>query len=350
MLPCLIVRNPGLHTTIQDLGRTGYLDNGVPPSGAIDFVNLRLANILVGNDQGEGCLEILHGGPEYTLQADSARFALGGTDSFLDILEPDRKQIEPGRSATLARGARFRVVLGRASSCAYLAVAGGYEIEPVMGSVSTYVRGEFGGFKGRPLRKADQVPLRQGKIAGQGDFLFSRSPQSVPGGGVLTIRVIPGPQQDYLTREGTRCLFNETFSYSPNADRMGIRLDGPTLELQSIEGFVSDGIIAGAIQVPGSGQPIVLMADHQTSGGYPKVATVISVDLPLLGRALPGTLIRFKAVTIEEAQKALSDLEADIQAIAESMQPIRSEAHLNSEHLLSNNLISGFVTGGSEDN
>ena len=346
----LIVNNPGLHTTLQDLGRVGYLNNGVPPSGAVDPINLRLANALVGNKQNEGCLEILYGGAEFSVGADTVQIALCGEDSFLEVLDPEKIEIANGRSVTLERGDRFRVVLGLKSPSAYLAVSGGFDVQPVMGSVSTYVRGEFGGFSGRPLRKGDGLPLRKGEIEEARNVAFGKKlPPITDPDEVCTIRIVLGPQEQFLTETGTSTLLNDTFVYSRNADRMGIRLDGPTLGLQGHEGFVSDGIIAGAIQVPGSGQPIILMADHQTSGGYPKVATVISADLPILGRLRPERAIRFEAVSVNEAQQRAKDLEAELKKIIGSINPIEAASKLDVEKLYTENLLSGVVSIQNDD-
>jgi allophanate hydrolase len=295
----LRVRSPGFHTTVQDLGRPGWQAIGVPVSGALDTVNLRLANALVGNRPGMSALEMLFSGPELEVAADTVRVALAGAGASLVTGAASSPSVPAGNSMTLSRGNVLKVIVGDQSACCYLAVEGGFAVPPVLGSASTYVRAEIGGLEGRALLCGDFLPLTIEHATARPEL---RLPSWLPATGDQPIRVVLGPQQEYFTEAAVAALLGSEFRVSQSADRMGMRLDGPLLHHRGGWDIVSDAIATGAIQVPGSGQPIVLLADHQTTGGYPKIATVISADLPRVGRRRPGDLIPFAAVTIEAAE------------------------------------------------
>jgi allophanate hydrolase len=322
----LRVLAPGLHTTVQDLGRPGYQALGVPPSGALDGFSLRLANALVRNALGAPALEILLSGPTLEVAADTVRVALVGTDASLAIgsqrsfASPDAvspsgawargaetaRILAAGQSVTLSRGEVFEVIAGHGSACCYLAAEGGIAVPLVLGSASTYVRAAIGGFEGRALRHGDFVPLAVARASAGAEL---RLPSSMTATGDQPIRVVLGPQQECFTAAALAALLGGEFRISPSADRMGMRLDGPLLRHRRGWDIVSDAIATGAIQVPGSGQPILLLADHQTTGGYPKIATVVSADLPVVGRRRPGDTLRFTAVTVEAAEELCRDAE-----------------------------------------
>ncbi len=336
----LKVLTPGLHTTVQDLGRVGYQALGVPVSGALDPVSLRLGNALVGNAPGMAALEILLSGPVLEVCADTVRVAVAGPGASLAV--PDGAQVVPAwHSVTLSRGAVFHIALGRESICAYLAVEGGIDVPSVLGSASTYVRAGFGGFEGRAVQRGDRVPLALDRATDRPELSLATPPLAGSG---QPIRVILGPQQDYFTGEALAALLDAEFHISKNADRMGLRLDGPVLRHRRGWDIVSDAIATGAIQVPGSGQPILLLADHQTTGGYPKIATVISADLPVVGRRRPGDPIRFAAVPVEEAEQLARDDEHRIAALIASLEPIPDGGNIDLASLYAGNLISGVVT------
>jgi biotin-dependent carboxylase-like uncharacterized protein len=337
--PVLRVLAPGLHTTVQDLGRTGWQRVGVPVSGALDGVSLRLGNALVGNPPGMAALEILYRGANLEIAADTARVAVAGFGASLSLADPPRTA-PAWQSVTLARGAVFQIVLGPESVCAYLAVEGGIAVPPVLGSASTYVRAGLGGFEGRALRADDLVPLAIGRASQRAEQHLPRPPSA----GGQPIRVVPGPQQEYFTDDALAALLTAEFRVSNNADRMGMRLDGPLLRHRRGWDIISDAIATGAIQVPGSGQPIVLLADHQTTGGYPKIATVISADLPLVARRRPGAALRFAAVTIEQAEQLARDAEQRLTALIASIEPAPSQTGLDLATLYAGNLISGVVS------
>ena len=336
----LLVVAPGPHSTIQDLGRFGYQAYGVPVAGALDPVGLRLANAVAGNADDTGALEFLYAGP--TLEVVSAAVRLAASAAEIEVLSDPPRRIPPWQSVRLARGAKFRPGALKGSVCGYLAVEGGFDIAPVLGSQSTYVRGRIGGLDGRPLRAGDRLALGMDSPGERGELCLADPPDLAP---PARLRVVMGPQDDSFTQGALDTFLDRTFTVSQDADRMGLRLSGPKLDHARGFNIVSDGIVTGAIQVPGSGQPIVLLADHQTTGGYPKIATVISADLPAAGRLKPGDEIGFAAISVAEAQEARQALEAELDRLMGALVPAQTPAVLNRAVLYGGNLISGVVDG-----
>ncbi len=312
MTNALRVIGPGPHTTVQDLGRTGYQDVGVPASGPLDRVSLRLANALAGNPPGAPVLELLLQGPTLEVMAESVRIALVGCSAGIEIRTGNARTVPAGESVRLARGEVFRIGALRDSVCAYLALEGGIDVPMVLGSASTYVRGAFGGLDGRRLRKDDSVPLKLASVDVRAERTLARLHDLAFD---QPIRVVLGPQTDYFTADALTTFLSSEYTVSPQADRMGYRLAGPVLAHAAGYDLVSDGVVTGAVQVPGSGLPIVLMADHQTIGGYPKIATVISADVPVVGRRRPGRPIRFVAVEVREAELLRREQEAALSGL-----------------------------------
>ncbi|HJZ17487.1 MAG TPA: biotin-dependent carboxyltransferase family protein [Stellaceae bacterium] len=341
MTPGLKVLSPGLHTTVQDLGRIGYQVIGVPVSGALDGFALRLANALVGNPQGMAALEILVSGPTFEIAADSARLALVGTGASLGI-RGEKARVVAEQSVTVQRGDIIEITLGRQFARCYLAVEGGIAVPRVLGSASTYVRAALGGLNGRALQRDDVIPLAVGCASERSEL---RVPASSSGSPEQPIRVVLGPQHKYFRKESLAALLDAEFRVSKDADRMGMRLDGPALRHRWGWDIVSDAIATGSIQVPGSGQPIVLLADHQTTGGYPKIATVISADLPRLGRCRPGDPLRFVSVEPEAAEEMCRQSEREFAKLVGALEPAPSEIELDIGSLYGENLISGVTTG-----
>ena len=325
---------------MQDLGRIGWQALGVPVSGALDDFSLRLGNALVGNPPGTAALEILHSGPSFEVAVDTVRVAVAGVGAALAIGERGHI-VAAWQSVFLLRGEVFQIVLGRDLVCAYLAVEGGVAVPLVLGSASTYLRAGLGGFEGRALRQGDLVPLAVERASERPE---QRLPTPLPATADQPIRVILGPQQEYFTEEAVATLLDAEFRISTSADRMGMRLDGPRLCHRDGWDIVSDAIATGAIQVPGSGQPILLLADHQTTGGYPKIASVISADLPAVGRRRPGDTIRFAAVTVAEAEQLARDQEHRLAALIASIEPVPGDGNIDLATLYAGNLISGVVT------
>ena len=292
-VPCLNVIKPGLLTTVQDLGRTGYRSAGVPLGGAMDRPALRAANRLVGNPEDAAGLEITLLGPELEF--------LG--DTTIAVCGAEFEGVPAGKSSLMRSGERLRFGRGIRGCRAYLAVAGGIAVPEVLGSRSTYLRGGFGGYLGRSLRPGDRLDRHEGKGGrGQAAKVDRRN-----GGQLLqpdpfaVVRAVQGAQG----AEFGRALFEAEFKVSPQSDRMGIRLSGPKLERRAGAELVSGAVVPGTVQVPPDGQPIVLMADAQTIGGYPQAAHVSTADLPILAQLKPGDSVRFREISLEEAQSLI---------------------------------------------
>jgi len=308
------VIQPGPLTTVQDLGRYGYQQYGVPVSGAMDNYALRVANLLVGNNEGEAGLEITLLGPQLRLLEDTV-VAITGAD-----LSPmlNNNPLPMWAAVMVGCGATISFHWPKKGCRSYLAVAGGIDIPKVMGSSSTYVKSHIGGVEGRPLRAGDC--LKSGK-ARPGILERKLAPQYVPEyRDQSEVRVILGPQDDYFTEKGIRDFLHSEYTISTEADRVGYRLQGPRIEHKGGADIISDGIPLGAVQVPGDGLPIVLMADRQTTGGYAKIATVITVDVPKLAQAKPGDKVRFLQTTEEKAHQALRECEQTIYALEHCIQ------------------------------
>lgn len=296
-IPILKVLKPGLQTTVQDLGRVGYQQYGISPSGAMDTFSMQMANILTGNSLGEAVLEASLTGPTLEVLADLVISFCGGNFS----VTVDGNEAPMWKSMRIKKGQILSLGAARQGARGYLSVAGGFEVPLVMGSKSTYLNGGFGGVEGRSLQKGDilygnpifQIPLK-----------FVHPSVIPPYEKKMEVRVILGPHQDCFARESIQAFLSEEFVVTPQSNRMGCQLKGPRLE--HIEGpdIISDPVPLGGIQVPASGQPIILLAERQTTGGYTRIGTVISVDIPVLAQAAPGTSVRFREISLEEAHKA----------------------------------------------
>lgn len=315
---------PGLHTTVQGLKRIGYQDVGVPASGPLDWVSLRLANALVGNPHGTPALEMLLQGPTCEVLADSVRLALVGCSASMEVRSGDTRVIPAGQSVRLTQGEVFRIGPLGDSACAYVAIEGGLDIAPILDSVSTYVRGAIGGFQGRRLQKGDIVPLKLASADIRGEYVLPRPLDLALD---QPVRVVLGPQADYFTDDAVKTFLSSVYTVSAQADRMGFRLEGPTVEHAKGYDIISDGVVSGSIQVPGSGRPIILMVDNQTTGGYPKIATVISADMPVVGRRRPGRPIRFVTVEVRKAELLRREQEAAIQQEIDGLRPVTHATH-----------------------
>lgn len=322
--------------TIQDAGRPGYRHLGVPLSGALDAEWLALANALVGNPQTTAALEMCLLGP--TLRATTpASFVIAGEcDAQIDNAQGQRRAAKPWCTHCLASG--DTLAIGRLrGGVAYLAFAGGLDLPPVLGSRSTYARAALGGIDGRALQAGDRLTVGAG---GSPTPLRLPRPPRLPDG---PLRVIPGPQREYFTDAAWMRLLQTEFVVSREADRMGLRLDGPRLDHDPARGadIVSDAVTPGVIQVPGDGRAIILLADCQTVGGYPKIATVIGADLPRLGHALPGQPLRFVEVNMAQALAARRAAAATLAECIASRVPASSELDLDA--LYAANLIDGVI-------
>jgi len=341
MTPALHIVAPGLLTTIQDIGRVGSQHLGVPVSGALDPVALRAANLLAGNVPATGALEVACLGPTLAVEADDVRVAVVGAKAEIEI-RPDMnatrgRPAAANRSLRLRRGEVLHIGALTGGSVLYLAVEGGFALAPVLGSVATDVRGGIGGIGGRALVAGDRVPLRRTRASERNEVCFKEfSPRPRP-----RIRAIKGPQDDCFP-DGEVAAFFETEFTVGASDRMGMRLVGRPLRHSRGFDIPSDAVAPGSVQVPGNGQPIVLLADRQTTGGYPKIATVISADLPALARLTAGAKVRFEAVTIEAAQAARREFLAALAAMPDAIVPLRDAGDIVPQ-LHGCNLISGFI-------
>lgn len=294
----LLVREPGPMTTVQDLGRSGYLRYGIPGSGPVDRVAFILANRLVGNPDGAAALECTLIGPKLEV-AHECVVAVTGAEMPVTLNGGDA----PRWTAMRVKGGDvLRLGVSRSGLRAYLAVAGGIDVPLVLGSRSTYPRGRLGGYRGRPLQPGDL--LRIGAAPAPLPRLAGRTvrPEAIPRyGAEVEVRVILGPQDDRFTLDGIAAFLRGPYEMTSESDRMGARLKGPAITHARGHDIISDGIPLGGVQVVGSGQPIVLLVDRQSTGGYTKIATVCSFDVAKVGQMLPGRRLRFVRVSVAEA-------------------------------------------------
>jgi biotin-dependent carboxylase-like uncharacterized protein len=292
-----IILSPGALTTVQDTGRYGYQELGVPTSGALDLFAYRLANLLVDNRPGCAALEVTVVGP--TLAAlKKMEVAFSGADMKVTL---NHKRVNPWRSFQVNPGDVLAIHMVRHGCRGYLSVGGGFDVPEVMGSRATYLGGKLGGIEGRPLTKGDFLPVRPARMLARSRQLPDEFQPSYPN--TILLRAVIGPQKNYF-KETIDRFFETTFTLSAQADRMGCRLDGPPISLDSgrKQSIISEPIVPGSVQIPADGHPIVLLGE-QTAGGYAKIATVISPDLSRLAQAVPGDTIRFEAVDIKTAHR-----------------------------------------------
>lgn len=292
------VLEPGILTTIQDLGRYGFSQFGVPPSGALDTFSLRIGNLLVGNSEEEACLEVTIMGLKLKV-AREVTIAITGGNLFPTL---NGEPLDMWRTHLLVEGDVVTFKKVRAGCRAYLAISGGFVVPKIMGSKSTYLSGRFGGLEGRRLRRGDV--LYTSDIPAPLDKLGLRFPSDwIPSlGKAILLRVIPGPQDHHFTKNGFETFYSASYQVTSHCDRMGIRLEGPKIERRPDveDSIISEGLISGAIQVPGDGKPIIILTELVT-GGYTKIATIISTDLPKVAQLKPGDRVRFEPISIEEA-------------------------------------------------
>jgi biotin-dependent carboxylase-like uncharacterized protein len=317
----LEVLHPGLLTTVQDHGRRGFQKYGVPVSGAMDEWGLRVANALVGNPPGEAALEVTGVGPSLRIRGE-VLLAVAAAEFALSL---EGAPVPPFAAVRARDGEVLRFGDCRAGLRAYIAVAGGIDIPLVLGSRSTCVSGRYGGVEGRALRAGDLLPIGvppppdanpQSSIANpqwEGRFLPRRLwPRPAL---LLELRVVMGPQDDAFTPEGIATFLRSEYRVAPASDRQGCRLEGPPIAHLKGADVISDAIASGAVQVPGDGKPIILLADRQTTGGYTKIAAVIRPDLPALAQARAGDRVRFRAVSLAEAHTAVAAFDAGLREV-----------------------------------
>ena len=320
------VLRPGLLSSLQDIGRIGYQKYGINVSGAMDVLSLRLANILVGNKENEAALEITMTGPTLEFLSDTLIAIVGAN------LSPviDGVAVRMNRPVAVKAGAVLKFGACQKGCRAYLAAAGGYDVPEVMGSKSTYLRGGLGGYQGRALQKGDIVDC--GKPSSFGEhtlhFLlmkgarsfrianwFVNPPHMEDANLAAPIRLTKGMQMEAYKDECVEAFLQETFKVTTSADRLGYRMQGPQIELKAPLEMISEVATFGSVQVPPDGNPIILMADHQSVAGYPKIAQVISADLARVAQYKPGSRMSFRLISVEEAEEICFEQERYLESV-----------------------------------
>ncbi|NQW19030.1 MAG: biotin-dependent carboxyltransferase family protein [Chloroflexi bacterium] len=302
----LRIESPGLMSTIQDLGRFGYQRYGISTSGAGDRDSLRLGNLLLGNEFGDAAVEITFGGFAAGFTATTA-FVISGAD-----LNPTLNGTPVALNTIYLAAKDDHIAMSAPNTGfrSYMHLPGGVDCDEVLGSYSTYRPARIGGIDGRALRVGDELSaLEPGRDVPSGvtlNFPASESIQSPQ-----SVRVVMGPQDDHFTAAGVQTLLGEVFTVTDRSSRQGVRLDGPDIEaVNDSYDIVSDAVVTGSIQIPGDRKPIILMSDRQTTGGYPKIAVIATVDLPLIAQSAPGAQIQFTAIDREEAVALLRKRES----------------------------------------
>jgi biotin-dependent carboxylase-like uncharacterized protein len=338
----LRVLQAGPGVTIQDGGRNSYLRYGVTPAGPMDWVAFRTSNLALGNDFNAAALEISIGGAE--LICESGPLLIGYCGGEFEFFR------EGARLPTAARilldsGQKLNIKPRGSGAWTYLATGTGFTTEIVLGSRATHSRSGLGGIEGRMLREGDFLPV----IEISKSITINESAIMAPWlrASPAPIRVIPGPQDDYFSDEAKHRFYESRFTLTAQSDRMAYRLKGPEVNHHRGYNIVSDGVALGAIQIAGDRQPLILMADRQPTGGYPKIGHVARADIGRLAQMRPGAEINFVQITVEEARSALLTLEDEIAKTLSHLEPL--QAQFSSDHLLSHNLIGGFINSLKED-
>lgn len=314
----LEVVEPGLHSTVQDAGRAGWGHLGVRRAGAADTLALAAANLLVGNQPDAPAVEMTLLGGSFALTADTL-VGLTGADMGASIA-PGSRPLSPGASYLVRSGSHLVFEGAEDGARTYLALAGGIDVPTVLGSASTDPVAGFGGLGGRVLQTGDVLTVREPKGGTE-----RRWPSLVPSSGVseldlpVVVRIVPGPHLEAFPFAAEEALVEQTWTVSPRADRVGLRLDGEPLAGADVLDLVSLPMLPGAIQLPSSGQPIVLMPDAPTVGGYPVPAVVAAADRPLLGQLRPGDGLRFRWVSLDGARRAMVEQRERLAAVAGSL-------------------------------
>jgi antagonist of KipI len=305
-MPSINVIAPGFLTTVQDVGRQGYAHIGVSASGAADPVSLRLGNLLVGNPARSAALEMILVGGSFAFES-ACRIALTGSDFGATL---DGHDLPLWQSVPVAAGQVLRCGSTKGGARCYLCIQGGVDVPVVLGSASTHIATSLGGFKGRALKAGDVLPVNEPPANLPSDSW--RIKPDVLGQLAFrkTLRVTAGPQIDLFPNEVHSLFTSSQYHVTEEADRMGLRLSGPPLKQRGTHDIVTEGVPLGAIQVPRDGEPIILFVEHQTTGGYPKIATVISADIHSVGQLRPRDGVSFEFVTVEQAVGFRTRLEA----------------------------------------
>ena len=312
------VLRPGINTTFQDKGRFGMQHLGVAPSGCMDHKSFLIANALVSNDEKEGVLEFAYQGPLLKLAKGKTKFAITGNVLF-QIINSKNETIsgECNRSYDLDEGDQIDILATRQSVYGYLSVEGGFEVEPFCNSISILARANIGPNEGKKINIKNKIPLKTNRKE-KNNYTANVSLEKKN-----VIRVLKGPQFDYFSESSKKEFFSKEYKITNLTDRMGMRLEGKVLKNIVSTNIRSEGITKGAIQVPEDGQPIVLLTDHPTIGGYPKIANVISADYDLLVQKIPGTNISFKCIDLQEAEQLYKEWCSNISKIIKDIKKIK---------------------------
>lgn len=304
----------GLMTTVQDAGRRGYQRFGLGVSGAVDVHAYVLANLLVGNAHDEAVLEVTLLGPTIEFTSPAVIAVTGGDLGPLRNGAP----FPMCRAMQVDKGDILSFAAPKSGCRAYISFAGGLAITPIMGSRSTYIKANLGGYEGRKLEKGDEIAFRKPGSCPPNLFWRVTEPEVFPGS--YTVRVLMGPQDDRFTRAGLSTFLGSAYTVTNEFDRMGYRLSGPKIEHVTDGNIITDGITFGAIQVPDGGEPIIMLSDRQTTGGYAKIASVINVDMPMVAQCKAGDTLRFVKTDIETAQDAFLAWRAQLKALRDQFE------------------------------
>jgi 5-oxoprolinase (ATP-hydrolysing) subunit C len=347
MEPILQIDSAGVQSTVQDRGRWGAQEQGVPICGTVVPHWMEIANALVGNEANTPGIEFQILGPSISVKEGPVKIAVCGDVSIEILTESNAglqtRKVSAWRSFTLTPNDKLIVGAIKNTKGGFLAVSGGIKVSPFLGSASTYMRSFLGGFEGRSLRVGDQLTLGENAVerSCESDKLCPSPPilEQTP------IRVVLGPQAEYFGEKAIKAFLETPFVISQNSDRMGARLEGEILSHKAEFGseIISEGVVPGSIQVPGNGQPIILLNDGQTVGGYPKIATVVSADLHRVANALPGTQLHFAEMTAHEACLLARSEKEKIQKTIKSIVIAPADGYINLKALYETNLISGVV-------
>lgn len=313
------ILNPGLLTTIQDKGRWGYQKFGMSVAGVMDDFATRVANMLVGNEEYEAVLETTFLGVEMLFDCDEV-ISVTGANMNPKI---NGYPVPMWTSLYVKAGDKFSSSGSVSGLRSYIGFSRGIDVPEIMGSKSTFTRGNLGGFEGRKLNKDDEIKLGEKVLTNYGSYLPDLYKPIY--GKDNTIRVVLGPQDDYFGEDAIKVFLDSIYTITSEADRMGYRLDGPKIEHISGADIVSDGVVFGSVQVPGHGSPIIMMADRQTTGGYTKIATVITPDLSKLAQMSPGNTMNFEMVSVEESHIIYKEYESQFEEINEFLNNNRFE-------------------------
>lgn len=339
----ITIERPGLLSSIQDQGRFKLRHLGIPWSGCMTPVWQKFSNALVGNEPEHCVIECWEGGLQFVTGNEYARLAVAADYSCTMTLKTESQttQMAPFRSYTAPPNSTVKLTHTGDFRHAIVAIAG-LNVKPQLGSSSTYAKAALGGLNGATLKSGDTLSI--GVAPAGAEYVCVNTLTDTYKS--CELRVVLGPQEDHFSNEGLNNFLNSDYEISTDADRMGVRLVGPTITHKNAtsKDIVSDAIVPGSIQVPGAGQPIVLLQDAHTAGGYPKIATVISIDLPVLGLQRAGQMLRFRAVSIDEAIDSVRQQKSEVDKALADLKPLANH-FLSTETLLSNNLIDGVTTG-----